>query len=78
MAMVPDEASCRIVNAFLVAEQIKSKMARECDLSQVNFIIKGFESAFHMLCAKLSPELEVVGAREIGLSMAHFRYNKAL
>ena len=65
--------SCRFVNTFLVAEYIKSKMTRERDLSQVNFIDKGFESAANLLvqyqfhqgistcCVqKLSSELEVV------------------
>ena len=31
-----------------------------------------------MLCAKLSPELEAVETHEVGLSMAHVRYTKAL
>ena len=43
-AMVPGEASCRIVNTLFVAEKVKSEMTRERDLSQVNFINKGFES----------------------------------
>ena len=43
--MVPDEASCRIVNNFLVAKYIKSKMTRERDLGQVNLIDEGFEGA---------------------------------
>ena len=64
-ANVPDEASCRFVKIFFVADYIKSKMTRECDLSQVNFIDKRVrrrrQSAreltvsyrgFHMLCAK--------------------------
>ena len=36
-AMVPNVASCRIVNTFLVAENNKIKMTGECDLSQVIF-----------------------------------------
>ena len=79
-AIVPNVASCRIVNTFLVAGSIKSKVTRECDLSQVNFIDKGFEDAanplvalqlhlgFHMLCAKHSPELDAVETPEVGLS----------
>ena len=31
-----------------------------------------------MLCAKLSPEFEVVETHEVGISMAHLRYNKEL
>ena len=31
-----------------------------------------------MLCAKLSPDLEVVETHEVGLSMAHVRYNKVV
>ena len=31
-----------------------------------------------MLCAKLSPDLEVVETHEAGLSMAHLRNNKVL
>ena len=61
--MVPNVASCRIVNTF-VAEYIKSEMTRERDLGQVKFINKGFENAakllvksssnrgFHLLCAR--------------------------
>ena len=45
--MVPDEASCRILTTF-VAEYIKSKMTRERDLGQVNFIDKGYESAANL------------------------------
>ena len=48
-AMVPNIASCRIVNTFLVAKYVKSKMTRERDLSQVNFIDQGFESAANLL-----------------------------
>ena len=48
-AMVSNVASCMIVNTFLVAEQINSKVTRERDLSQVNFINRGFESAAKML-----------------------------
>ena len=44
-AMVPDDASSRNVNTIFVAEYIKSKMTRECNLSQVTFINKGFEGA---------------------------------
>ena len=46
--MVNDGASCGIVNAFLVAEYVKSKMTRECDLGQVNFIDEGFEGAANL------------------------------
>ena len=31
-----------------------------------------------MLCATLSPELEVVETHEVGLSLIHFRNNKVL
>ena len=31
-----------------------------------------------MLCSKLSSELEAVETHEVGLSMAHLRYNKVL
>ena len=47
-AMVPNEASCRIVNTFVVAEYIKSKMTRERDHSQVNFIDEGLECAANL------------------------------
>ena len=47
--MVLDDASCRIVNNFLVAEYIKSKMTRERDLGQVNFIDERFEGAANLL-----------------------------
>ena len=66
--MVPDEASCRIVNAFLVTDQFKGKMTRECDLSQVNFINKGFESTTNLHVKKQS--LEVVETHEVGLRSA--------
>ena len=46
--MVPDEASCRMVNTF-VAEYIKSNMTRECDLGPVNFIDEGFDGAANLL-----------------------------
>ena len=48
-AIVPDEASRRIVDTFFVAEYIKGKMTRERDLGQVSFIDKGFESAANPL-----------------------------
>ena len=48
-AMVPDEASCRNVNTIIVTEYIKSKMTRECNLSLVTFINKGFEGAADLL-----------------------------
>ena len=48
-AMVPGEASFRIVSTFLVSEYIKSKMTRERDLDQVNFIDEGFEGAANLL-----------------------------
>ena len=47
-AMVPDEASCRIVNTF-VAEYIKSKKTRERDLGHVSFIDKGPKTA--LICS---------------------------
>ena len=47
--MVSNIASCRIMRTFFVAEKIKSKMTRECDLGQVNFINKGFENAANLL-----------------------------
>ena len=47
--MEPDEASCGIVSTFLVAEQIKSKMTRECDPRQVNSVHKGFEGTANLL-----------------------------
>ena len=47
--MVPNGASCRIMCTFFVAEFVKSKMTRECDLSQVNFIDKGYEDAANLL-----------------------------
>ena len=46
--MVPDGASCRIVTTF-VAEYIKSKMTKECDHSQVNFIDERFEGTANLL-----------------------------
>ena len=46
--MMPKVASCKIVITFLVAEKIKSQMTRECELSQVNFIHKGFEGAANL------------------------------
>ena len=40
---------------FLVAEYIKSKMTRERDVGQVNFIDEGFESAADLLVKKTAP-----------------------
>ena len=46
-AMVPDEVSCGIVSTFIVTEQIKSIITRECDPRNVNFVHEGFEGAAH-------------------------------
>ena len=46
---MPDEASCRIIRAFFVTEQIKSKMTRQCDLGQVTFNNKGCENVANLL-----------------------------
>ena len=54
--MVPGGASCRIVNTFFVAEYIKSKMTRERDLSQVNFIASRFEIAATLLVKEVPTE----------------------
>ena len=44
-AVVPDEASFRIVSTFLVAKYIENKMRRECNLGQVNFIDREYKDA---------------------------------
>ena len=46
--IVPDEASCKTVTTFLVAEYVKSKMTRECNLGQVGFNDKGYKDAANL------------------------------
>ena len=46
--MVPDEALCKIVTIFLVAEKIRSKMTRECNLGQLVFNDKGYKEAANL------------------------------
>ena len=46
--MVPNEASHRIMTNLFVAEYVKGKMTRECDLGQVDFIDEGFECAANL------------------------------
>ena len=51
-AMVPNEALCRIVTSFLVAEYVKGKMTRECNFGQVSFNIKRCEDADNLLMSQ--------------------------
>ena len=53
--IVPHEASCRIVHAFLVTEYIKSKVTRQCDLGQVDFHEKRGENTIDLPEEKASP-----------------------
>ena len=47
-AMVPNESLCRVEHLLLVTKQIKSKVTRQCDQSQVEVHEVGVENVIHM------------------------------